>query len=220
MNKNQIEQEQLPKIINWQEIKNKVNFFQDALSQKILLSPEEKRAKLKARAQVLAEEEKDNITQKEFIEIIYFRLASETYAIETAFVREVYPLKDYTTLPGVPAFIIGIINVRGQIISVIDLKKFFNLPEKGIGELNKVIIIQNEFMEFGILSDVILGVKSIPFDFIQASLSNFSGIGSNYLKGVTNEHLIILNAKNILEDEKIIINQFNNKNGGINYEIF
>jgi purine-binding chemotaxis protein CheW len=90
---------------------------------------------------------------------------------------------------------------------VIDLKKFFSLPEKGLGELNKVIIVHNERMEFGILADIIHGTRSVAPDSIQTSLPNISGIGAEYLKGVTNEHLIILDAQKILEDENIIVNQ-------------
>jgi len=91
------------------------------------------------------------------IEVIAFTLVTEIYGIESNFVKEVYTLTDFTPLPGVPSYIFGIINVRGQILPVIDLKKFFNLPEKGLGELNKVIILSNGLMEFGILADVVLG---------------------------------------------------------------
>ena len=208
MKKNKIETGLMPKSkADWNKIKSSVTFLQEALDQKVIISPKEKRSILKARAQALALERKDETDKQDLIEIIEFSLAAETYGIETAFVREVYPLKDYTTLPGVPAFVLGIINVRGEIVSVIDLKKFFNLPEKGLGELNKVIIIKNEQMEFGILADIIHGVNSVSPDAIQTSLSSISDIGSEYLKGVTKEHLIILDAKKILEDEKIIINQ-------------
>jgi purine-binding chemotaxis protein CheW len=193
--------------VDWDEIKTEVTVLQEALTHKAAMTNEEKRAILKTRAQSLAVETKDNSALQEFIEIIEFSLASEIYGIESRFVREVYPMKDFTILPGVPAFVLGIINVRGQILSVIDLKKFFNLPEKGLGELNKVIIIKNEKMEFGILADVIKGTSSVPKDSIQTSLPNINGIGAEYLKGVTNEHLIILDAKNILADENIIVNQ-------------
>jgi len=162
---------------------------------------------LKSRAQAMAMGRKDERILKELTEIIEFRLATETYGIETEFVREVYPLKDYTIIPGLPTFVMGIINVRGQIISIINLKKFFSLPEKGLGELNKVIIIKNQQMEFGILADVINGTYSIAIDTIQKSLSDAGGIGANYLKGVTSEHLILLDANKILADKKIIINQ-------------
>lgn len=113
---------------------------------------------------------------KEFLEIIEFRLASETYGIESAFVREVYPLKDFTPLPGAPPFVLGIINVRGQILSVVDLKKFFNLPQKGLGELNKVIIIRNEQLEFGILADVMLGTRPISLETILPQNTSFENM--------------------------------------------
>jgi purine-binding chemotaxis protein CheW len=208
MKKTQTDPEQTNKTkVDWSEIKSKVNSLHESLNQKIILPSEEKRSVLKARAKVLAVEKKDESALKEFIEIIEFRLASETYGIETAFIREVYPLKDLTTLPGTPPFVLGIVNVRGQIISVIDLKKFFNLPEKGLGELNKVIIIRNERMEFGILADIIHGTRSVSLDAIQSSPVSTSEIGAGYLRGVTNDHTIILDATKILDDEKIIVHQ-------------
>ena len=140
-------------------------------------------------------------------EIIEFILAAESYGIESAFVREVYPLKDYTPLPGVPPYIFGIINVRGQILPVVDLKKFFNLPEKGLGELNKVIILRNERMEFGILADAVHGTQVIYAGRYVAAPPTVTGIGEEYLKGVTKERLIVLYAEKLLTDKNIVVNE-------------
>jgi purine-binding chemotaxis protein CheW len=162
---------------------------------------------LKKRSIVMALEpdlSRDSLTK---IEIIEFALAAERYGIESTFVREIYPLKDFTPLPGVPSFVLGIINVRGQILPVIDLKKLFNLPEKGIGELNKVIIISNEQIEFGILADEVMGIKAIYNENILPVPSTVIGIGEKYLKGVTKNRLIILSAENLLQDENIIVNE-------------
>lgn len=189
------------------EMKKTDSFAKGSSHPKLMISAEEKNAILKARAQILAAEENDQESNKEYMDVLEFSLANERYAVETSYVREVYPLKDYTILPGLPAFVLGILNVRGQIISVIDLKKFFHLPAKGIGELNKVIIIHNERMEFGILADVIHGNQLIDSSTILDTLSNKSDIGSDYLKGVTMEHLIVLDVNKILNDKKIIINQ-------------
>jgi purine-binding chemotaxis protein CheW len=162
---------------------------------------------LKARARLLAQEPKMAAVTGMFLEIIEFHLASETYGIEAMFVREIHPLKDLTPLPGVPPFVLGIANVRGQILSVVDLKKFFNLPDKGLGELNKVIILRNSRMEFGILADAILGTRSVPLDAIQTPPATVTGIGAEYLKGVTGERVILLDAQKILDDGKMIVNE-------------
>ena len=170
-------------------------------------TPLEKKKILKARAKALAREPEREETEKGYIEVIEFLLACETYAIETAYVREVYPLKELTPLPCTPPFVLGIINVRGQIISVIDIKKFFNLPEKGLADFNKVIILRAENMEFGILADKILNVRTIPFKEIQPSLPTLTDIWAEYLMGVTEERIIILDAKKILNDKRIIIHE-------------
>jgi purine-binding chemotaxis protein CheW len=193
--------------INWSEILQRVEKARESLEREVAPSPKEKGAILKARARVLARETEEAGAAREFLDIIEFSLAAETYGIESAFVREVYPLKDFTPLPGTPPFVLGIVNVRGQILSVIDLKKFFNLPEKGLGQLNKVIIIRNDRMEFGILADAVLDARPIPLETIQAAPPTVTGIGAGYLKGVTGGRMIILDAEKILGDEKIIVHQ-------------
>ena len=193
--------------INWNEILQRVEKARESLERGEAPSPREKGAILKARARVLAREAEEAGAAREFLDIIEFSLAAETYGIESAFVREVYPLKDFTPLPGAPPFVLGIVNVRGQILSVIDLKKFFNLPEKGLGQLNKVIIIRNDRMEFGILADAVLDARPVPLETIQSAPPTVTGIGAEYLKGVAGGRMIILDAEKILGDEKIIVHE-------------
>jgi purine-binding chemotaxis protein CheW len=161
--------------------------------------------KLKNRAIVMAEETVQKQETSSATEVITFILDVETYAIESAFVREVYQIKDFTTLPGVPSFIFCIINIRGQILPVIDLKKFFNLPEKGFGELNKVIILSNDLMEFGILADEVRGTETIEQDDLQPVPQTISSIGEEFLRGVTKKGLILLNAERMLSDKKLVV---------------
>jgi purine-binding chemotaxis protein CheW len=189
------------------EIHKQVETALQKLEQVVAPTPQKIRSILKARSRTLAKEINQNDQAKETLDIIEFRLATETYGIESVFVREVYPLTSFTPLPGTPSFMLGIVNVRGQILSMVDLKKFFNLPEKGLGQLNKLIILRNEQMEFAILADDIFGASVITLDAIQTSPPTVSGIGAVYLHGVTAEHIIILNAEKILNDGKIIVHQ-------------
>ncbi len=163
------------------------------------------RTKLKNRAIAMAQELQEKKAESAITDVIIFMLATENYGIESLYVREVWPLKDFTPLPAVPSHILGIINVRGQILPVVDLKKFFNLPEKGLGELNKVIILNNSQMEFGVLADVVYGTQSIVLEDIQMVPPTISGIGQEFLKGVTKENLIILNGDRLLSDKSIVV---------------
>ena len=116
-------------------------------------------------------------------------------------------LKDLTPLPCTPPFVLGIVNVRGRIVPVFDLKKFFDLPDQGLTDLHRIILIEGNEMELGLLADVTVGVRSIPADSLQPSLSTFTGIRSEYLKGVTAERLVVLDVARILADPKIIVHE-------------
>ena len=170
-------------------------------------TPGETQRILKARAQALAREPEPAEAAGERIEVVEFLLAHERYALESQYVREVYPLENLTPLPCTPAFVLGIVNLRGEILSVIDLKKFFELPEKGLTDLNKVIVLQSGNMLFGILADVIAGVRRIPVTDIQPSLPTLTGVREEYLKGVTPGRTVILDAEKLLTDESIIVQE-------------
>ena len=162
---------------------------------------------LKQRAINMAVEPEQERDASTIIKVIEFTMGNERYGIESAYVREVYKFGDFTPLPGVPSFILGIVNIHGQIVPVVNLKKFFNIPEKGLGELNKLIIIYNDQMEFGVLSDEVNGTKTIYIEDLLPVPVMVSDIGEKYLKGITKESLIILSAENLLSDKNMVVNE-------------
>jgi purine-binding chemotaxis protein CheW len=168
-------------------------------------SIEEQEHILKERAISLSKDLSDQNRELEYIEVTEFVLAGERYAIETSFVDEVHPFNDYTTIPCTPSYIFGIMNIRGKIVSVIDFKVFFDLPDPDIVDSNKAIIVHNETMEFGILADQILGVKKVMIDSIQTSIPTLTGIHLDFLKGVTNDRLVILDGNKLLENKNLIV---------------
>jgi purine-binding chemotaxis protein CheW len=160
---------------------------------------------LRARAQALARHPERVAGAS--LELLEFRLARESYALETRYVREVCPLKNLTPLPCTPPFVLGIVNVRGRILPVLDLKKFFDLPEQGLTDLHRIILVQGNDLEVGLLADVIVGVRIVPVENLQPSLPTLAGIRSDYLKGLTAERLVVLDLARILADPKIIVHE-------------
>jgi purine-binding chemotaxis protein CheW len=195
------------KTIDWKEVLRRLEAAQASVEQRLGPNTEGTKRVLKERAKTLAKEPKGEDKSGESIEVVQFQLAYERYGIESSYVREVYPLKELTPLPCTPAFVLGIINVRGQILSVIDLKKFFDLPEKGLTDLNKVVILHSEEMEFGVLADVILGTENILLSELQQSIPTLTGVREEYLKGVTPERVVILDAAKLLEDKRVIVHE-------------
>jgi purine-binding chemotaxis protein CheW len=164
---------------------------------------------LKNRMQHLAKPRNVKVEEEE-ITIIEFSMSFETYGIEYSAIREIFPLKEIVPIPCTPTFILGITNIRGQILSVIDLKKLFELPERGISDMNKIIIIKNNEMEFGLLADSIIGVKTISVNRLQRSLPTLNGIREKYLMGISSDLTILLDANKMLKDTDLVVS--NNKN--------
>ena len=173
---------------------------------KAIYSADEIKRIFRQRARVLAREpEKEE--SGESLAVLEFSLADERYGLETLFIREVYPLKDYTPLPCTPPFVFGLINVRGQILSIIDIRKFFELPEKGLSDLNQVIILHDAHMEFGILADEIIGVQVLSLDNLAPVLPTLIDIREKYLKGITPERIVILDASKLLTDPTLVVHE-------------
>jgi purine-binding chemotaxis protein CheW len=162
---------------------------------------------LHARALALARPPERPASSEAMLELLEFRLAQERYALESRWVREVLTFKDLTPLPCCPAFVLGIVNVRGRILPVLDIKRFFDLPEKGLTDLHRIIMVGGDDLELGLLADTIVGVRSVPMADLQPALPTLTGVRSDYLKGVTAERLVVLDLGHILADPKIIVHE-------------
>jgi purine-binding chemotaxis protein CheW len=141
------------------------------------------------------------------IAVVEFGPAHERYAIEMSYVTKIDPLDQLTPLPCTPAFFRGVINVRGRIVAVIDLKKFFDLPDQGITDLHRAIIVRQGDVELAILADYVAGTRDVALSSLQPPLPTLTGIRAEYLKGVTAERIVVLDAARILSDPKLIVDE-------------
>ena len=190
---------------DWAEIRRRIEAIHGGFEQGFAPSSEAGRRILKIRARELAREPERGASAEDTVEVVEFDLANERYAFPLAQVREVSLLHDLTPVPCTPAFVLGIINLRGEIRTVIDLRKFFDLPGAGITELSKLVLIQSGDMQLGILTDAIRGVRRIPLDGLQASLPTLTDIRADYLRGIASDRLVVLDAAKILSDPRILV---------------
>lgn len=159
---------------------------------------------LRRRAAILAEPPEQVLTEKT-IQVVEFLLSSEVYAFELNYVKKVIPLKDVVLLPGTPSFIYGITNYLGQIVSVLDLRMFFELPTARDGKALKIIVLQSQHMQVAVLAEEIIGVKECIVSQLQTDLPTLTGVRSRYLKGVSPQQTILLDVVSLLSDESLIV---------------
>jgi purine-binding chemotaxis protein CheW len=191
--------------IDWNQVRKRLAQATVATEAALRLAPERARELLEERARILARVPTQAALASEVLEVATFNLARETYAVETRFVREVVRLTTYTPVPGAPDFLVGIINLRGEILAVIDLRKVLQVPEQGLSDLSRVLVLGNDRAEFGIQADFVHEVRTLRLDEVLEPPGSVAGRGREYLRGVTSDALIVLDAAVLLQDRRLFI---------------
>lgn len=136
---------------------------------------------------------------------VTFKLESESYGINVMQVQEVLRVSEIAPVPGAPDYVIGIINLRGNVVTVVDTRRRFGLLSKELDDLSRIVIIETESQVVGILVDSVAEVIEIPATEIETAPNVGTDESSKYILGVTsrNEILIILVDLNkfLSEDE-------------------
>lgn len=161
---------------------------------------------LRARARRLARVPASGPSEEQ-VDVLEFTLADERYALLASQVHDVQPLRELTPLPCTPAFLRGLVNLRGRLVAVIDLKRFFGLPEPGITDLHRIVLLRKGEVEIGLLADTVEGVRAIGRNHMQPAPPTVGGIAAEYIAGVTPERLVVLDADAILDDPRLVIEE-------------
>lgn len=126
---------------------------------------------------------------------IILNLNNEEYGIEITYAQEILRIPDHMThLPNMPSYIEGIINIRGKVIPVIDLKKRFNLEQTDRNPDSRLLILNLDNTILAIIVDDVSEILTIEDDMIQSLNTIICQLGQNSLTGIVNmdQHLIIL----------------------------
>lgn len=192
--------------IDWTDVRERLARAQAATAAALELSPEHIRALMDKRARALARPPAQS-QQTDAIAVMTFALGAEHYAIETEYAREVVRLADFSPVPGAPNFVLGVTNLRGEVLCLVDLRKFFDIPSKGLTDLSRIVVVGIETAEFGILVDEVLEMATLrPHDIVPPPES-VAGVGREYLLGVTREALIVLDGAALLRDPRLYVNE-------------
>lgn len=173
------------------------------------LSPSEL-AILERRARELARQNIDTGAYEDHVSVLTFLLAGELYAVPVALVREVRPLKQLTRVPFAPPFVIGVINLRGNILSLIDIRKFLGTAGQELTDLHTTIVVEAAGLEVGILARRVHEVTLLSLTSLTPPPATVNSATLEFIEGVAENGIILLNLERILGDPRMIVNEGNN----------
>lgn len=181
--------------INWDALLDSLSWKDAAASDEIVQQQLRQRA-----AQYAAPAQAADDRQQDAFDLLVFRLSHEHYAVNVMTVRSVRSLGRVTRVPGTPRFFRGVVNVRGQVITVLDLRLFFDMPvDDETHPPHELIVVESNRLEIGLLADNVEGVQSIP----KAQVDTAENM--RYAFGVTTNRLVVLDIERLFEDERLIV---------------
>ena len=137
-----------------------------------------------------------------------FRLADELYGVNVMQIREVLRYTEITPVPGAPYYVLGIINLRGNVVTIIDTRKRFGLPPGDIDNNSRIVIVEVDNQVIGMLVDSVAEVTYLRQSEIEITPSVGNEETSKFISGVCNKNdeLLIL-----IELERMIENRHSNE---------
>jgi purine-binding chemotaxis protein CheW len=140
--------------------------------------------------------------KEETVQLVVFRLAREWYGVDIRKVKEIVRLNRVTYLPSSPEHIAGIVSLRGNILSVTDLKVLLNLSPELPAEKARIIAVESGIVETGLIADEVIGSIELPTRVIGPVIPTIPNEGAKYLEGlckVDNKLIGILSVEKVLE---------------------
>jgi len=146
-------------------------------------------------------ENRVDISTDQWEQIVVFRLANEFYGVDIGAVNTIIRMQEITKIPQTPGFVEGVINLRGSIIPVIDLRKRFALPAGGTTKASRIIVVENGGQMVGMVVDAVVETLRLSADSIEPPSPVIASIDSEYLRGVgklENRLVILLDLDKVL----------------------
>jgi purine-binding chemotaxis protein CheW len=194
---------------SWERARDRLAAAAQVLREAAQPSPARARALLEARAQRLAEPLPEAPRPGELLDVAVFSLARERYAIETRLIREIARFADFTPVPGAADFLIGVTNLRGAILAVVDLRRIFGVAQNGLTDQSRVLRLgharADPRKDLGVLADETHDVVSVRADGIFAAGPTAPSVGRDYIRGVTEDAIIVLDGDKLLRDPRLVI---------------
>lgn len=178
--------------INWRAIRDSLRWDEAEQHRHLLRQRAEQYAAPPRRAQE---------TPADALTVLTFTLGDERYGVDVALVQAVRVLPPVTPVPGTPDFYHGVVNVRGQIITVLDLRRFFGqaVDAEALRQPRELVIVRSAPLALGLLVQEVIGVATVPSE----ALCPFEQL--RYARGVTAERLVLLDLTRLFEDDRLIV---------------
>ncbi len=142
----------------------------------------------------------------ESLQWVTFQVDKETFGVNVLQVQEVLKFTEITPVPGAPSYVLGIINLRGNVVTVIDIRSRFGLPPKEVDDVSRIIFAEAHGHIIGMLVDNVTEVVNMQRSEIETQPGVSKDSGGSYIEGVysTDERILtLIDVEKLFPDEEL-----------------
>ncbi|GAB4263517.1 MAG: chemotaxis protein CheW [Deferrisomatales bacterium] len=135
-------------------------------------------------------------------QLVTFRVGEEEFGVDILSVREIHRVMDVTRVPHAPEFVDGVVNLRGQVVPVVDLRKRFGLEPAAPGRSTRIVVVELGTVVVGFLVDAVCQVRRVAADALDAPPPLVAGLAREYIEAVARVEdglLILLDLRRLLD---------------------
>jgi len=151
----------------------------------------------------------EEVIDSEVIQLVSFMLDEVEYGVDILSVHEILRYPEMTRLPNTPKFIKGVINLRGNVLPVVDVRLRFGFPKGGITDLTRIIVVETGGKQVGLLVDNVYQVVRIPVVNVDPPSELITGVSEEFISGIgrlKDRLIVLLNMSHIifLEEKEMV----------------
>ncbi len=160
--------------------------------------------KLARRAELLRDRLQDGAHLQPRRTVLTFTTAGQRYAVAVERVLEVQPLEHFSPVPGAPAFVRGVAQCRGSILCLLDLGRFFNVPETGLADVHHMVVVEGLSRRIALAAGLAEEILAIPANDIKPAPAFASQLMADCVEGVFDDNRLLLDVDALLQDHRLV----------------
>jgi purine-binding chemotaxis protein CheW len=193
--------------LDWESVRERLGRAAEALTFSERDSEQHDAITMQARIRNLARVPQERIQDNDQLEVLTFQLGGESYALEAKYVHEIMAVPELALVPGTSDFLVGVINLRGEVLAIFDLHRLFGLPIRETRQTSHLIVLGETNPQFGFIADAVEQVMRLEISALTSGIASSGIAADNIVQGLSTNALIMLDGRALLMDGRLMVDQ-------------
>jgi purine-binding chemotaxis protein CheW len=193
--------------LDWESVRERLGQAAEALTFSERDSEQLDAITMQERIRNLARVPQKRIQDNDQLEVLTFKLTGESYALEAKYVHEIMDVPELALVPETSDFLVGVMNLRGEVLAIFDLHRLFGLPMRETRQTSHLIVLGETNPQFGFIADAVEQVIRLEISALTSGIVSLGITAGNVVRGLSTNAVIVLDGQTLLVDGRLMVDQ-------------